>query len=294
MDLSALADFHRVAAAKSLGKASRESDRPKATLSRHVRNLEESLGVRLVERGPRALQLTDKGRALFERTRGLLLDIEDAGRNLSKAGDEPRGSLRISAPVMFANVWGGRLAAEFVARFPGVHMDLVASDLRVDLVEEGFDVAIRVNPDPASELVGRCFARDTMLVVAAPSVPLPAWRGSRKPPVVPAVAAALAASDAEFWNFRANGRDRRIAPDYRLRLSTLAAARAAVLAGAGVGRLPRSLTRADVTEGRLVAWGDYAARPVELWALHTSRRLVSRKVSAFVAFLTESFPTREL
>ncbi|MGH8111477.1 MAG: LysR family transcriptional regulator [Rhodanobacteraceae bacterium] len=294
MDLSALADFHRVAAAGSLGKASRTSDRPKATLSRHVRDLEESLGVRLVERGPRALQLTAEGQALFDRTRGLLLDIEDAGRNLSVGGGRPHGWLRISAPVLFANVWGGRLAAEFVARFPGVQVDLVASDRRVDLVEEGFDAVIRVNPDPSSELVGRCFARDAMLVVASASVDMPVWRGSRKPPVVPAIAAAGAVTGTEIWQFRANGRERRIAPGYRLRLSTLAAARAAVLAGAGAARLPRSLTRADIMEGRMVAWGEYAARPVELWVLHTSRRLVSPTVSALVEFLVDSFPTREL
>ena len=84
------------------------------------------------------------------------------------------------------------------------------------------------------------------------------------------------------------------APDYRARLSTLAAARAAVLAGVGVARLPRSLVRTDIMEGSMLAWGEYVARPVELWVLHTSRRLVSPKVSAFVALLTESFPTREL
>lgn len=294
MDLSALADFHRVAAAGGLGKASRESDRPKATLSRHVRDLEESLGVRLVERGARALQLTAEGQALFDRTRGLLLDIQDAGRNLSAAGDRPRGWLRVSAPVMFANVWGGRLTAEFVARYPGVQVELVANDRYIDLIAEGFDVVIRVNPDPASGLVGRCFAHDVMLVVASPSVPVPAWRGLRKPPVVPAVARGHAVVGTEPWNFRARGRERRIAPDYHLRLSTLAAARAAVLAGAGVARLPRSLARTDIMEGRMVAWGEYVARPVELWVLHTSRRLASPKVSAFVAFLAESFPTREL
>lgn len=106
MNLAALSDFLLVASAGSLGKASRDSGRSKATLSRHVRQLEESLGVRLVERG--------------------------------------------------------RLAAEFAARYPQVHVDFIASDRYVDLIEEGFDVAVRVNPRPDSELVGRCFARDQM------------------------------------------------------------------------------------------------------------------------------------
>jgi DNA-binding transcriptional LysR family regulator len=293
MDLSALSDFHQVAAAGSLGKASRESGRPKATLSRHVRHLEQSLGVRLVERGPRAMQLTAEGQALFERTRGLLLDIEDAGRDLASAGSALRGSLRVSAPVMFSNMLGGRLAAEFVTRYPGVRLEWIASDRPVDLIEDGFDVAIRVNPNADSELVGRRFARDAILLVAPPSMRIPRANADA-PPTVPAIAAARSTPDSEPWRFQTRRGERRVIPDCRLRLSTLDAGRAAVLAGAGVALLPRSLTRVDIMEGRMAAWGEYALRPIELWVLHTSRRLVSPKVSAFVAFLAESFPAREL
>jgi DNA-binding transcriptional LysR family regulator len=293
MNLSALSDFHEVAAAGSLGKASRESGRPKATLSRHVRHLEESLGVRLLERGPRAMQLTAEGQALFERTRGLLLDIEDAGRNLASAGSALRGALRVSAPVLFSNMLGGRLAAEFVARHRGVRLEWIASDKPVELIEDGFDAVIRVNPNPSSELVGRCFARDVVFLVAPPSMKIPR-RGAKGPPTVPAIAAARSTPDGEPWRFQTKRGERRVIPDFRLRLSTLDAGRAAVLAGTGAALLPRSLTRVDIMEGRMVAWGEYALRPIELWVLHTSRRLVNSKVSAFVEFLADSFPAREL
>lgn len=111
MELAALADFHRVAIAGSLSQASRTSGRPKATLSRHIRQLEESLGIRLVERGRQALRLTADGQALYERTHALLRDIEEAGQNLSSGSRQPRGLLRVSAPVLFAHTHGGRLAA---------------------------------------------------------------------------------------------------------------------------------------------------------------------------------------
>lgn len=293
MDLSALADFHRVAAAGSLGKASRDSGRPKATLSRRIRHLEESLGVRLVERGRHALRLTAEGQALYQRTHVLLRDIEEVGQNLASGIDRPRGPLRVSAPVLFADTLGGRLAAEFAARYPEVRLHLSASDQHVDLVEEGFDVAIRVNPHPSSELVGRCFAHDAMWIVAPPSLTMPEATDPEAPASVPAVAMTRFGDDTS-WQFEANGHPCHLAPDYRLHLSSMAMVRGAVRAGAGAALLPRLLARTDVDSGRLARWGRFPGRTVELWVLHNSRRLVSPKVSAFVAFMVESFPDRQL
>lgn len=293
MNLSALTDFHLVAAAGSLGKASRESGRPKATLSRHIRQLEESLDVRLVERGGRALRLTTEGRALHERTRTLLSDIEDVGRNLASGSDWPRGPLRVSAPVLFSTTLGGRLAAEFATAFPDVRLEWVASDRQHDLVEEGFDVVIRGNPHPDSELVGRCFAHDALLVVAPPSLPMPEASHPEKPASVPAVAMPVLAHITP-WHFDRDGKARHLVPDYRLHVSSLGMAHDAVRAGAGAALLPRSQVRQDIASGRLVQWGHYPGRTLQLWVLHNSRRLVSPKVSAFVEFLADSFPTRQL
>lgn len=298
MKLSALADFHRIAAAGSLGRASRESGRPKATLSRQIRQLEESLGLRLVERGPGGLQLTREGQALYEETRAPLRDIEDTGRRLASGQAQLRGLLRVSAPVLFSEIAGARLATDFVQRFPGVQLEWVTSDRPLDLVDEGIDVVIRVNPAPASELVGRCFARDAMLLVAAPSVA--AGTGSdiegHPPDAVPAVvmSGGPSALEPSVWQVDVNGSSKRIIPDYKLRLSSFSMIAAAVRAGAGAALLPRSLVRADVASGALVVWGAYPERSVELWVLHRSRRLASRKVSAFVDFVYESFPDGEL
>ncbi len=293
MDLSALADFQRVAAAGSLGKASRDSGRPKATLSRRIRHLEASLGVRLVERGGRALRLTAEGRSLYERTHDLLRDIEDVGRNLASGNDQPRGQLRISAPVLFAGMLGGRLTAEFAARHPEVRVLLDANDRMVDPVEEGYDVVIRVTPHPRSELVGRCFAHDALHLVAPPSLPIPDAPDPDHPASVPAVAMARQ-TDAAAWCIERDGQTHHLAPDYRLRLASLTMVHAAVRAGAGAALLPRSLTHRDISEGRLTLWSHQPERTVELWALHSSRRLVSPKVTAFMEFLAESFPDQQL
>ncbi|TAM08980.1 MAG: LysR family transcriptional regulator [Nevskiaceae bacterium] len=293
MDLSALTDFHRVAAAGSLGKASRESGRPKATLSRRIRRLEESLGVRLVERGGRALRLTAEGQSLYERTHALVRDIEEVGRNLASGNDQPRGQLRVSAPVLFAGTFGGRLTAEFAARYPEVRVALNANDRMVDPVDEGYDVVIRVNPHPQSELVGRCFAHDALHIVAPPSLPMPEATDPENPMSVPAVAMPHQ-TDTPAWHIERDGQTHHFVPDYRLLLASLNMVRAAVRAGAGAALLPRSLTHRDINEGRLVLWGRQPGRTVELWALHSSHRLVSPKVSAFMEFLVESFPDRQL
>lgn len=293
MKLAALADFHLVATAGSLGQASRESGRPKATLSRHVRQLEDSLGVRLIERGQRALRLTREGQSLYEETYMPLRDIEDTGRRLASGQEQLRGMLRVSAPVLFSETVGARLTAEYAQRFPDVHLEWVASDSQLDLVDEGIDVVIRVNPQPDSELVGRCFAHDTMLVVAAPSLPVSAGTDKSAPGPVPAVAMSKS-PDIDTWQVEVDGNNICVIPDYRLRLPSFGMVRAAVCAGAGAALLPRSLVRSDIAAGRLSVWGIYTERAVDVWVLHNSRRLVSRKVSTFVDFIVESFHTGEL
>jgi DNA-binding transcriptional LysR family regulator len=240
--------------------------------------------------------LTDEGRALFERTRNLLREIGEVGQELSSGGSRPHGVLRVSAPALFANTQGGALATQFCRRYPEVRLELVGEDRRVDLAEDGYDVAIRVNPHPDTEWVGRCFARDEILIVAPPLLPVPPALGhgaDAQSPVIPAVAM-IGQSSSTPWRIEREGGLLVLAPDYRLCVSSLLMVRDAVLAGAGAAQLPRSLAREAVEAGRLSIWGTLPERGVELWALHSSRRLVSPKVAAFMAYLLEAFPDRQL
>lgn len=293
MDLSALVDFHLVVDAGSFSRASRDTERPKATLSRRVRALEQSLGLRLLERGHHALHLTEDGRALFERTRGLVREIEEVGQELVSGNATPRGLLRVSAPMLFATTFGGQIAAGFAGLHPQVQLELVGEDRRVDLVEDGYDVAIRVNPQPDSELVGRCFARDQMLLVAAAALPPPSPNANGNPARVAAVAM-LGLPRPASWPAEANGQRWEVAPDFRLKLSSLLMVRDAVLAGAGAACLPYSIIRDAVDAGRLSVWNANIEDAVELWALHASRRLVTPKVAAFLQYLASAFPERRL
>src|ERR1700704_1650207 len=210
MDLLALADFNLVARHGGFGRAARAAGRPKATLSRRVSELESSLDLRLFERGTRALKLTQEGRALYERT-GALLDETAAA--IASGGEKPRGRLRISAPLLFSQTAMGKLAAAFALKYPEVRLEVTTEDRAVDMIDEGYDLVIRVNPDPDESLVGRIFLRDRLVVVASPDLTRP------KPNVaVPAVV--RGASDlTSAWEVVAPRGKSRITIDPVLRLT---------------------------------------------------------------------------
>ena len=283
MDLQALTDFNLVAAHGGFGRASRATGRPKATLSRRVAELEQNLGVRLIERGGHSLRLTEEGRALHARTDGPLSEIAEAGEAVALGASIPRGRLVVSAPVVFAHVALGRIAARFALAYPAVQLEIVAEDRQADPVEDGYDLVIRVDPAPDDRLVGRRFLNDQRLIVAAPDLPRPAPGTS-----VPAVLLTTTPAGV-CWELAA---DAVLTPVPVLRLSSLLLVRDAVLAGAGAALLPKLLVAGDVAAGRLALWGVHAGPPVELWALQSSRRLVGAKVRAFLDMLEGSFPDR--
>jgi DNA-binding transcriptional LysR family regulator len=284
MDLLALADFTLVARHGGFGKASRAAARPKATLSRRVAELEASLGVRLLERGARDLKLTEEGRALFERAGRLLVDLEETAAAIASGGDRPRGRLRISAPLLFSQTAMGRLAAGFALACPDVRLEVTTEDRPVDMVEEGYDLVIRVDPEPDESLIGRAFLRDRLVVVAAPGLVRPS--DGRPVPVV-----VRGTRNASTWPMKPTSGRSGIATDVVLNLSSLIMVRDAVRAGVGAARLPISLVSHDIASGALVHWGDADAPDISLWALYPSRRLLSARVSAFLDYLKQAFPT---
>jgi DNA-binding transcriptional LysR family regulator len=289
MDLNALNDFALVAMNGGLGKASRASGRSKATLSRRIADLEEQLGVRLIERSARGLKLTEAGQMLMDRTEGPMHEVADAMTSAREGLSVPRGRLRVASPVLFSQLAMGRISAQFCAAYPEVTCEVVAEDRLVDLVEEQFDAAIRINPSPDSSLVGRCFAKDRLVVVAAPSVPMPK-PGKGKVSLVPGIVST--SSQAGNWTLD----DGRLVlePIPRLRLSSFLMIRDAAVAGAGAALMPQSIAWNQLTRGELVQWGMVSGGEPALWVLHTSRRLPAPKVRAFVDFMCEQYPQGSL
>lgn len=284
MDLLALADFVTVAQHGGFGRAARASGRPKATLSRRVSDLEAGLGIRLFERGARMLRLTEEGRALHARAGALLTELEETASAIASGGARPQGRLRISAPVLFSRTAMGKLAAGFAIRYPQVRLEVTTEDRPVDMIEEGFDLVIRVNPDPDANLVGRVILRDGLAIVASPAVTRPE-QGTAAPAVIRG-----SSNDARTWSMTGSAGRTDLVIDPVLSVSSLTMVQDAVRMGVGVGRLPVSLVSHDIAAGRLVHWGDADVPPTQLWALYPSRRLLSARVSAFLDFLKEAFP----
>lgn len=290
MDLQALSDFNLVALNGGFGRASRASNRTKATLSRRVAELEQSLGVRLIDRGAQKLRLTEEGRALYERTHHLLSDIAEAGEAVALGASVPRGRLRVSAPVVLSHVALGKIAASFALAYPEVQLEIVAEDRKVDPIEDDYDLVIRIDPTFDEQLVGRRFLNDERLIVSHPQFP----QSKAEDPSNPLRAVLLTGSPPNVtWQVKdSDGAELSIAATTVLRLSSLLMVREAVLAGAGLALLPKLLVSDDIEEGRLRLWGTVLGPPVEIWALQSSRRLVSAKARAFLDFVEKAFPHR--
>ena len=286
MDLTAVNDFNLVARHGGFGAASRATGTSKATLSRHVRELENSLGVRLIERGTRTLRLTEEGAVLHARTEQPFGTIFEALQDVKAGLNRPSGRLRVSAPLLFANRSLGPLTAAFLAAYPGVLLEVSTDDGFVDLRDGNVDIVIRANPRPDDELVGRCFLRNPLVLVAPPGLARPDDDGQTFPAVM-----RTGMVDGETWtiNDAHDGKSHRYRPQAVLRLSSPLSIRDAILAGAGAALVPLAIVADDVAAGRLVQWGASTLPPVEVWVLHASRRLVSTKVSAFVSFICDYF-----
>lgn len=291
MELPGLDSFNLVVRHGGFGAASRACGQPKATLSRRVRDLEESLGVRLIERGGRSLRLTDEGAVLHAQTASPVEAINDALNDIRAGLGRPSGRLRISAPILFAHTALGVLAAKFIAAYPDVILEISAEDRFVDLVADDLDVVIRANPRPDDTLVGRCFMRNRLELVAPPDLPRPTHtEGNSERLTFPAVMR-MGTGDDDVWTIidADDGLPRHYHPKAVLRLSSPLTIRNAVLAGAGAALVPRTVVAEDLASGRLVSWGTASGPEIEVWVLHASRRLVSPKVTAFVNFVCDHF-----
>ena len=282
--LIGIEDFLAVASHDGLNAASRATGTPKATLSRRIRDLEAALGTRLLERGDRRLRLTEEGRFLLERAAPLLADLQDVREAVSGRGSRPSGPLRINLPTLFAQTRWSAFAADFMARYPEVTLHVDTADTYVDPVRDGYDLVVRVNPKPESELVGKCFLQ-TDTVVAAPSG---LTRPANKADKVPAVILSALAGLSE-WTAIGDAGEVRIAPRPVMVCSSMMLVYQAVMRGAGCAMLPLWLIEDDLRAGRLNLWGTVPNGRREVWVLHTSRRLTSPKVRVFVDALVDAY-----
>jgi DNA-binding transcriptional LysR family regulator len=168
MDLNDIVVFTKVAETKSFTGAAEALGLPKSTVSRKLAQLEERLGVRLVQRTTRKLALTDIGEAYYERCSRIVHDVLAAEQLVTDMQATPRGRLRVSSTIDFSTLYLGSIIAEFLMQHPEINVELEASNRVVDLIEDGFDVAVRFGPMPESTLIARRLCAISLVLCASP------------------------------------------------------------------------------------------------------------------------------
>ena len=291
-NLTDIAVFVRVVRRGSFTLAADELQISRAAASKYVSRLEERLGARLMQRTTRRLSLTEAGAALFEASRGALERIEEAEGAIARFQSEPRGRLRVSAPMSFGILHLGPMLAEFARAHPHVSLDLAFDDRYVNLVEERFDVAIRIGKLSDSSLVARKLAATRLVVCAAPSYL--AEHGEPETPEDLAAHNCLLYSylaTANVWRFVApDGREIPVAVGGNLRANNGIVEAEAAVAGMGVLMTPTFYVGPLIRAGKLRRiLTSYRGPEIGIHAVYPQREHVPPKVRVFVDFLARRF-----
>jgi len=293
--LAAMTAFARVAEARSFSEAARRLRTSKSVVSRQVAGLEAELGARLFHRTTRSLTLTEAGRAYYERVARILADVEEANASVGRLQAAPRGRLRLNAPMSFGVRHLAPALPAYLARFPEVEVDMVMTDRFVDLIEDGFDVGVRIGRLGESSLVARRLAPLRRVVCASP-----AYLAAHGTPATPGDLGAHAClcysnlAPADEWTFATpEGRLWPVAVHGRLRVDNGDALRVAALGGLGLATLPSFIVGADLQAGTLVSvLGEFVPQAGAVHAVYPHARHLSPKVRSFVDFLAELFGPR--
>jgi DNA-binding transcriptional LysR family regulator len=293
--LASLNAFVAVAENGGFSAAARRLSLSKATVSDQVQALENALGVRLLNRTTRRVNLTEAGREYYERCTQVLHDLEEADEAAGAAQLTPRGQLRVYCHQGI-DPFVATVVAEFLTRYPEASVDLRTGHAMIDLVQEGFDLAISALPPPDSTLMRRHLATGSLVLCGAP-----AYLEKHPAPQHPADLAAHNClrypyaplpSEWHFTDSRGNPLVARVSGP--LITTSLETMRAAAVAGIGLALLPPFLIPDLLATGTLVPLlPDYRTSEVEIVALYPHRRYITAKVRAFIDMAVERFAAAE-
>lgn len=292
MDLfKAMSVFVKVADCGSLTAAAVALDISNPSVTRHLADLESHLGARLFNRSTRRLSLTETGAAFLERSKQLLSDLEEATSAANSSTASPGGILRINAPISFAVSHLARVLPHYSERYPKISLDVSLSDRVVNLVEEGYDLAIRIGRIRDSSLVARKIAPVRLLLCAAP-----AYLERHGTPVAPndlqrhhCLSYSYAATPDE-WQFEHAGKNHAVRIKGPMHANNGDLLREAALAGMGIILQPSFIVGDDIRSHKLIALlPDYTAAMTHMYAVYPSRQHLSAKVRTFVDYLVEQF-----
>lgn len=276
--------FARVVTTGSMSAAGRSLDLSPAVVSKRIRRLEERLGVRLLQRTTRQIALTQAGQGFFERVTAILASVEEAEAFVAEGADTVRGTLRVSAPTSFGRMHIAPHLKAFLDRHPALTLDLVLSDALVDIVGEGFDLAIRIAELDDSSLVARRLAPNHRVLCASPDY---LARAGTPESVADLAHHVLLAHNTAEWRLEGPRGPETVRVHGPVRTNSSEVVREAVLAGIGIALRSTWDLGPELKDGRLVRVlpAFAGSRRVAVHAVYPSRRHLEAKVRAFVDYL---------
>lgn len=293
IDLNDIVVFVRVVEAGSFTAAARLFGMPKTTVSRRIAALERDVGVRLIQRTTRSLNVTDAGRLYYAQSSQALRAIEDANLRLAEASAEPSGTIRISAPVGFGQHFLTSTVFDFLGLHPKTRVELRLTDDTLNLVENGIDLAFRTGILPDSTLIARKLGSTHRILCASPD-----YLAHHGVPLVPADLArhrcviAGPSTAGAHWALDGPYGQETVTVSGRFAANEMQAVLAAAIAGYGVAQLPHSITEAPIRDGRLRRVLDNYTTPTGgLFVVYPSSRHLSPLVKAFIELAVERVST---
>lgn len=285
--------FVKVVELKSFSEAARVSGSTKSTVSKQVRRLEEALGARLLNRTTRHLGLTEAGLLAYQHGVRIVEEASVLRSAVDGLQAAPRGHLRVTTSVAFGNLHLSRLIGRFLAAYPSISVTLVLSDRYVDLVDEGFDIAIRLTSKPIDTFVARKLAGIDYVVCATPAY-LACHEAIGAPAdLVHHNCLINGAARETVWRFACEGQQHDVAVHGRYAVNSSESLRAAVLEGIGIGVLPTFAVQEDLASGRLqTVLGQYQVAGMfgnSIHAIFMPNKFVAPKMRVFVDFLIAEF-----
>lgn len=288
--LSAMRSFRNVVEAGGFSAAARRLGLSKAAVSKQIAELEAHFGTALLHRTTRRLNATDAGRRYYDHCVRLLEELEEVETELRHAQAEPTGRLRISAPINFGNRLLGPVACELARRFPKLEMQFDLSDRFIDLIDEGFDAALRIRTNlPDSSLMARRLCGITRSVVAAP-----AYLKRKGAPKTPeelkehdCLIYTLSTSPRD-WRFQSGNKSATVRVNGAIQSNNGQFLLSPLLAGMGIACLPDFTVGEQVTKGKLRRiLAEYPVENHDLYVVYPSNRHQSPKLRAFIEVATQ-------
>jgi DNA-binding transcriptional LysR family regulator len=293
-DLNELSLFAKVVEHGGFAAAGRALDMPKSTLSRRVNQLERRLGVRLIQRSTRQFQVTEIGQAYYRHCVAMMAEAESAEDVIEQNRSEPRGIIRLSCNTPLLSFWVAPILGRFMAQYPAIELFVKSYNRRVDVINEGYDLALNLCFPPLedSELVMKVLAKSPHVLVASsaflqrfPALKLPADLSD-----VPSIVWGTTQSHYSWQLNGPNGETAQVRHAPRLVSDNMAVLKSAVLEGAGIAILPRTIVKDELADGRLLKVIDQW-HPIDgvITAVFPTRRGLVPSVRTLIDFLAKSF-----